>query len=88
MTAADAHHAALDRTKTAEATLMRWVADTQRALENDKIDGLARARLGELVLNACRYLTEKEDVARKAALVAQMRADTANRSIATLKRNP
>ena len=56
MTPADAHQAALGRTQVAESTLMGWVAEAKRSLENDKLDGLARARLGELFLNACRYL--------------------------------
>ena len=88
MTPADAHQTAQGRTKDAEATLMRWVTDAQRSLESDKLDGLARARLGELMLNACRYLSEREDLYRKAAVVAQVRSDTANRGFASLHRNP
>lgn len=82
----DAHQAAQDRTKDAEATLMRWVTDAQRALENDKMDGLARARLGELILNACRYLSDREEFHRKAALAAQIRADSEIRRAATFPR--
>ena len=88
MTPADAHQAALGRTQVAESTLMGWVAEAKRSLENDKLDGLARARLGELVLNACRYLCEREEIQRKAALVAQIRADAEKRSAARKHHNP
>lgn len=87
LTPADAHQAAQDRIKVVEATLMRWVTDAQRALENDKMDALARARLGELILNACRYLSEREEFHRKAALVAQSRADSEIRRAATFTRS-
>ena len=87
MTPADAHQTAQGRTKDAEATLMRWVTDAQRSLESDKLDGLARARLGELMLNACRYLSEREEFYRKASLNVQIRADFEMRRAATFARN-
>lgn len=83
----DAHQAAQGHTKDAESTLMRWVTDAQRSLENDKLDGLARARLGELILNACRYLSEREEFHRKAALAAQMRADSEKRKATLFTRS-
>jgi len=69
----DAHRS----TKLAEATLMHWVADAQKALASGKVDGPARARLGELVLNACHYLTEREAAHRKVSDRAQSKADAA-----------
>lgn len=86
MTPAATHQAAQGHTKDAESTLMRWVTDAQRALENDKLDGLARARLGELILNACRYLSEREEFQRKAALSAQIRAESEMRRASTFTR--
>jgi len=83
MTPADTHQAAQARTRAAETNLMRWVTDAQRAIENDKLDGLARARLGELLLNACRYLSERENFHRKAALAAQLRTDSEQRRAAS-----
>jgi hypothetical protein len=67
MTAAETHQAAQAQTGVAVATLMHWVADAQRAMDAGKLDGVARARLGELILNACRYLSELEADAKKAA---------------------
>lgn len=71
-----ATQAAQDSTKTAEATLMSWVADAQQALESGKVDGPARARLGELLLNACRYLAEREAAHRKVSSLAQAKANS------------
>ena len=87
MTPADAHQEAQGRTKAVEVTLMHWVTEAQRSLDNDKLDGLARARLGELILNACRYLSEREEFHRKAEMVAQMRADSEKRRAATFTRS-
>ena len=56
---------------------MRWVADAQQALDSGKVDGPSRARLGELVLNACQYLTEREAAHRKVSDRAQSKADAA-----------
>ena len=56
---------------------MRWVTDAQQALASGKVDGPSRARLGELVLNACRYLTEREAAHRKVSDRAQSKVDVA-----------
>jgi hypothetical protein len=44
---------------------MQWVAAAQQSLTGEKIDGTARARIGELLINACRYLAEREAAAKK-----------------------
>ena len=87
MTPSDTHQEAQGRTKAGEVTLMHWVTEAQRSLDNDKLEGLGRARLGELILNACRYLSEREEFHRKAALAVQIRADFEMRRAAPLTRS-
>ena len=65
MTSAENHLAAQAQTATAVSALMRWVAEAEKSLDNDKLDGTARARIGELLVNACRYLAEREAAAKK-----------------------
>jgi hypothetical protein len=67
MTAAADHAAAKAHTRVAIATLLHWVAAAQCALDGGKLDGITRARLGELILSACRYLSEIEAATSKAA---------------------
>ena len=66
---------------------MRWVADAQQALDSGKVDGPARARLGELVLNACHYLTQREAAHRKVSDRAQSKADVAQEVLEWQSRN-
>jgi len=65
MTSAENHLVAQAQTATAVSALMRWVAEAEKSLVNDKLDGTARARIGELLINACRYLAEREAAAKK-----------------------
>jgi len=65
MTSAENHIAAQAQTEMAVNALMRWVAEAEKSLTNDKLDGTARARVGELLVNACRYLAEREVAAKK-----------------------
>ena len=78
MTPAESYKAAQAQTDTGVATLMHWVAEAQKALTNDKLDGTARARIGELLINACRYLAEREGAAKKAHEWAVKEADPIN----------
>ena len=71
MTEAESHDAAKRDTSAAVSALMQWVAEAQKALSNDKMDATARARLGELLINACRYLAEREAAAKKAQAKAE-----------------
>lgn len=65
MTPSESHHASQVQTEAAVAALMVWVTAAQKSLEADKLDGMARARLGELIINACRYLGEREVAMKK-----------------------
>lgn len=71
MTESEFHTAAKSQTDMAVTALMQWVAEAQKALSNDKMDATARARLGELLINACRYLAEREVAAKKAQVRAE-----------------
>lgn len=79
MNPSQAHVAAQSQTQVAVTTLMGWVADAQKALAAEKLDGVARARLGELILNACRYLSEREDTIKRTAAQADRDAARAAR---------
>ena len=63
--AADQHGADSGNTNIGIAALMNWVTETQKALKNEKLDGVARARLGELLITTCRYLSEREATSRR-----------------------
>lgn len=63
--AADRHGADSGNTNTSITALMHWVNETQKALTNEKLDGVARARLGELLITTCRYLSEREATSRR-----------------------
>jgi hypothetical protein len=67
MTPTETYQVAQAQTETAVTTLMQWVTEAQKNLASDKLDSTARARLGELLINACRYLAEREAMAKKAA---------------------
>lgn len=82
----ETHKAAQTQTELAVTTLMRWVADAQTALEGNKLDGVARARLGELILNACRFLTEREATIRSRTAQADREAARVARSGPVLPR--
>jgi hypothetical protein len=71
MTEAEHHIAAKMQTDSAVTALMLWVAEAQKATVSDKLDGTARARIGELLINACRYLAEREAAAKKAQAKAE-----------------
>ncbi len=60
----------------AATTLMGWVVNAKKLLDGGKLDGLATARIGELLLNACRYLSEREEAAKKAAELAKRQAES------------
>lgn len=70
MSPATDHEAARAQTQVAIATLLHWVAAAQCTLDGGKLDGITRARLGELILSACRYLSEIETATSKAAVRA------------------
>ena len=65
MTPIERHDAAQAHTEASVTALMKWVASAQQSLTSDKMDGTARARIGELIINACRYLAEREAAAKK-----------------------
>ena len=76
MNPSDAHQAAQAKTENAGSVLDQWIESARTSLTQDtKLDATARARLGELILNACRYLAEREDAARKIAREAELRAE-------------
>ena len=78
MTPAEAHQAAQAQTENAGRVLDQWVESARSSLTQDtKLDATARARLGELILNACRYLSEREDDLRKIAREAELKAERA-----------
>lgn len=54
------HQNAQAQTNVAVDALLEWVSAAQKSLAADKMDSTARARLGELLINACRYLAERE----------------------------
>jgi hypothetical protein len=66
MTPSESQLASQVQTEAAVAALMVWITAAQKSLAADKMDGMARARLGELIINACRYLGEREVVTKKA----------------------
>jgi len=74
MTPADDYSAAKRDTDTAVSVLSLWITEAQKALSGDRMDATARARLGELLINACRYLAEREASAKKAADRAEYEA--------------
>ena len=59
------HYNAQAQTNAAVDALLEWVSAAQKSLAADKMDGTARARLGELLINACRYLAEREAEAKR-----------------------
>jgi hypothetical protein len=63
--AADRHNTDSGNTNISVTALMNWVTETQKALTNEKLDGVARARLGELLITTCRYLSEREANSRR-----------------------
>lgn len=65
MTPIERHDAARVQTEAVVAALMQWVEAAQKSLTADKMDGTAKARIGELIINACRYLAEREAIAKK-----------------------
>jgi len=69
VTPTELHSAAKAQTDLTLASLMAWVARAQRSMDSGKLDGMALARLGELLLNATRYLAEREKSARLDALM-------------------
>lgn len=76
MTPSDAYQAAQAQTEKAGEVLYQWVESARTSLTQDtKLDATARARLGELILNACRYLAEREDAAKKTAREAELKAE-------------
>jgi len=75
MTPAELHDASSAKSDLAITVLMGWVANAQKLLDDGKLDGLATARIGELLLNACRYLAEREEAAKKAAGWAKREAE-------------
>lgn len=72
----ETHHTATPvKADLAVETLMGWVANAKKLLDDGKLDGLATARIGELLLNACRFLDEREAAAKKAADWAKREAE-------------
>jgi|GEM_PF-4159833 len=61
------HLASKTQTDSAVTTLMCWVANAQKSMDSGQLDPLAMGRLGELVLNACKYLADREETLRKTA---------------------
>ena len=57
MTPVEKHAASQANSDLASTTLMGWVSRAKILLDGGKLDGLAIARIGELLLNACRYLS-------------------------------
>lgn len=66
MTHAENFNKARSQSDEAVSALVHWVAQAEKAVSNDKLDGTARARLGELLINACRYLADRESAAKRA----------------------
>ncbi len=74
-------------TDLAAAALMGWLANAKKLLDGGKLDGLATARIGELVLNACRFLADREEAAQKAADHAKRQAESKVRAAEFAARN-
>ena len=87
MTPVEKHAASQANSDLASTTLMGWVSRAKILLDGGKLDGLAIARIGELLLNACRYLSEREDAAKKAADWAKRVAERDARSAENAARN-
>ena len=64
MTPIERHLASQVQTEVAVTALIVWVTAAHKSLAEDKLDGMARARLGELIINACRYLADREIAAK------------------------
>ena len=63
--AADRHTQSKANLETTVQTLMQWVTEAQKVLASDNLDGVARARLGALLIDACKYLDERVTTARQ-----------------------
>lgn len=75
MTPAESYQFAQAQTENAGRVLNQWIESARTSLTQDaKLDATARARLGELILNACRYLAEREDTLRKVMREAELKA--------------
>lgn len=75
MTPVELHAEARSHTDTSVTTLMAWIANAQRLMDGGKLDSVAMSRMGELLLNACRYLGEREAAAKKGVDTAKRQAD-------------
>lgn len=71
----DAIKVAQANVQTSLDSLMRWVTSANAALEGGKLDGATRARIGELLINACKHLDAREVAARHALRKAEIDSD-------------
>lgn len=51
--------------------LRAWVNAAEKSLSADKLDGMARARLGELLIAAIKYFADREKAAKALHIQAQ-----------------
>jgi hypothetical protein len=62
---AERHTQSKGHLDTTVKTLMQWVTEAQKVLPSDKLDGVARARLGALLIDACKYLDDRVATAKR-----------------------
>ena len=87
MTPPEVHAASQAKSDLASTTLMGWVTHAKSLIDSGKLDGLATARIGELLLNACKYLDERESAAKKAVDWAKCDAERAAHNADSAVRN-
>lgn len=81
MSAQTQYEAAQLDTTLAITTLRLWVTEAQKTLQAEKPDPTQRARLGELIIAACRYLADREADCKRLAERAAKATDPVHQAL-------